>query len=71
MYLGGERVDNKLKDGDTDKDEDGIECLHLVWLDGYSAQLPIHSHSLQCPARALGGRVERERERERERESYV
>ena len=37
MALGKDGIDDELKDGDEDQDEDGVEGLHLVWLD---LQLP-------------------------------
>ena len=55
MELPGHRVHHSLEERDEDEDEDRVEGLHLVRLDHHAAQLPIHTHSLQSPARTLGG----------------
>ena len=49
VALGKHWVDNQLEDGNEDKDEDGIEGLNLVGLDGNITQSTIHSHCLEGP----------------------
>ena len=53
MAFGKEWVDDGLEDGDEHQDQDGVEGLHLVGLDGHFTQPPVHPHGLQRPARAL------------------
>ena len=53
MTLGEERVDDDLKDGYEDQNEDWVEGLHLVRLDLKSPKLTIHAHCLQCPPGTL------------------
>lgn len=53
MTLGKERVDDDLKDGNEDQNEDWVEGLHLVRLDLQLPKLAIHAHCLQCPPRTL------------------
>ena len=53
VAFGKEWVDDGLEDGDEHQDQDGVEGLHLVGLDGHFTQPPVHPHGLQRPARAL------------------
>ena len=55
MHIPGkERVDDPVKDGDEEEDEDRVDDLHLVRLDVEAAHLTVHAgrlHTTACTVR--------------------
>ena len=51
MHIPGkERVDDPVKDGDEEEDEDRVDDLHLVRLDVEAAHLTVHAGRLHTTA---------------------